>query len=235
MALDTIKSFMKIRHPLTVFESPYEKRRIGRDNDGGYVVCTGEPMKCSALISAGVNDDISFEEAFLKEHNVPCFAFDGTVDKFPDSSYPIQFFKQNIDVNQNLHHLINKFDSVFIKMDIEGAEFEWIQSLSKEHLDKINQIVIEFHFPFDGHKWACIDKLASTHWLVHLHPNNCCGTRQYDGYTVPCVFECTFISKKFASQLELNKKPIPDIIDQANAIDIEDIKLSGTPYVSDHY
>jgi len=233
MALDSLKTMLKFQHPLTVFECPFEKKRIGRDNDGGYVVCTGEPMKCSALISAGVNDDISFEEAFLKEHNVPCFAFDGTVDKFPASSYPIQFFKQNIDSNQNLHYLINKFDSVFIKMDIEGAEFEWIHNISIQQLDKINQIVIEFHFPFDTDKWSCIEKLASTHWLVHLHPNNCCGTKMYFGYNVPCVFECTFISKKFASHLPLNKNPIPDTIDQINLIGNEDIHLSGIPYISE--
>ena len=118
-------------------------------------------------------------------------------------------------------------------MYIEGAEFEWIHNISIQQLDKINQIVIEFHFPFDTDKWSCIEKLASTHWLVHLHPNNCCGTKMYFGYNVPCVFECTFISKKFASHLPLNKNPIPDTIDQINLIGNEDIHLSGIPYISE--
>ena len=91
MALDILKTLLHMTHPLTIYESPFEKKRIGRDNDGGYVICTGKPMKCSALISAGVSNDISFEEAFLNENNVPCFAFDGTVDTFPDSSHAILF------------------------------------------------------------------------------------------------------------------------------------------------
>ena len=118
-------------------------------------------------------------------------------------------------------------------MDIEGAEYDWIHSLTTEHLEKIHQIVIEFHNPFDGYKWSCIEKLASTHWLVHLHPNNCCGTQRFSDCDVPRVFECTFISKKFASQLPLNKDPIPSKIDQPNNSYSNEITLTGKPYIHD--
>lgn len=233
MALDSLKNLLQheIVHPLTVYKSPFDKKRIGRENDGGYVICTGEPYECDVFLSAGISDDISFEEAFMEDHpSVPCFAFDGTTDKFPESKFPINFFKQNIDHNQNLHWFINKYDRIFIKMDIEGAEFDWIHSLTEEQLMKINQIVIEFHFPFEASKWYCMEKLARTHRLVHLHANNCCGTRSYMGFNTPCVFECTYISKKFADRLPRTTETIPTPIDQKNCLHLDEVQLSGEPY-----
>ena len=33
-------------------------------------------------------------------------------------------------------------------MDIEGSEFEWIEKLDESLFNKIQQFVIEFHFPY---------------------------------------------------------------------------------------
>ena len=59
-----------------------------------------------------------------------------------------------------------------IKMDIEGAEFAWLDSLNDYQLQRIRQIVIEIHSPFDKKKWKLLNRLAESHWLVHFHPNN---------------------------------------------------------------
>tara|TARA_B100000768_G_C11183104_1_gene333842 strand:+ start:159 stop:968 length:810 start_codon:yes stop_codon:yes gene_type:complete len=44
--------------------------RLGRDYDGGYVVCKETLSQCKNLISLGVGDDISFERDFEKFMNV---------------------------------------------------------------------------------------------------------------------------------------------------------------------
>jgi len=93
----------------------------------------------------------------------------------------------------NLKFLIDKFNNIMLKMDIETFEFRWINSLSKEDLNKFRQIVIEFHAPFDDYSFPNLDqptssdykmnvlkKIADTHYLIHFHPNTACGTKIYN-------------------------------------------------------
>jgi hypothetical protein len=40
---------------------------------------------------------------------------------------------------------MNKYNNIFLKMDIEGAEYPWLLSLNNDQLNKFKQIVIEFH------------------------------------------------------------------------------------------
>ena len=49
---------------IEVFKAPNKKVRIGKDNDGGYVIMEGLSYDC--FLSAGISDDISFEEHFFK-------------------------------------------------------------------------------------------------------------------------------------------------------------------------
>jgi len=53
--------------------------RVGRDNDGGYLICKNSLENSSCLISFGINDDYSFEECFKDINNNKIFAFDPTV------------------------------------------------------------------------------------------------------------------------------------------------------------
>ena len=55
--------------------------RIGRANDGGYVVDARSVDNSDILIGLGINDDWSFEEDFSSRRRVPVVAFDGSVSK----------------------------------------------------------------------------------------------------------------------------------------------------------
>ena len=54
----------------------YELIRLGKDNDGGYLVCKNSVKTSTALISFGLNDDCSFEQDFKKENNIRVICFD---------------------------------------------------------------------------------------------------------------------------------------------------------------
>jgi hypothetical protein len=73
---------------LTVYKSPYEKKRVGRANDGGYVLCDIPNIEYSILLAGGIECDISFEEDFLNKYpNTICNAYDGTINaKFPNTT-----------------------------------------------------------------------------------------------------------------------------------------------------
>jgi len=222
---------------LTVYKAPFNKLRIGKDNDGGYIIVDIPNVQYDLFLSGGIENDISFEEDFIdKYNNVLCIAFDGTIEKLPKENKNIKFIKKNIgerdnNIITNLHYFINRFDNIFIKMDIEGGEVEWIKSLNNEQLNKFNQIVIEFHFPFSDKEVNMFDKLNKNHYLVHFHGNNACGVINHKGVIIPNVFECTYLNKKyFIDKPELNIDSIPCMLDMPN-INGDDIFINYKPFV----
>jgi len=55
--------------------------RLGKKWDGGYIVDQRSVQKASRLISFGLNNDWSFESAFMKQNPVPASIFDHSVSK----------------------------------------------------------------------------------------------------------------------------------------------------------
>ncbi|GHT25208.1 hypothetical protein FACS189430_11500 [Bacteroidia bacterium] len=53
--------------------------RVGRNADGGYVISSQQIEKTDFLLSFGINEDWSFEEAFLKKKTAVLYAFDYSV------------------------------------------------------------------------------------------------------------------------------------------------------------
>lgn len=221
---------------LTVYQCPFPKKRIGKDFDGGYIIVDIPNKTYSLLIAGGISRDISFEEDFVNKYTVKCYAFDGTIDKLPKENNKVNFVKKNIgfentDSVTNLHDLINSHSNIFVKMDIEGGEIPWIKSLSDEHLNKFDQIVMEFHRPFFDNEIGIFTKINKTHTLVHFHGNNCCGTIDYKGVIIPKVFECTYLHKKFfADPPQLNSDLIPSSLDMKNTAKPE-IYIDYPPFV----
>lgn len=234
-----------------ILKTEYEKKRYGSDNDGGYVILDLNSNEYDILISCGISNDINFEKQFLNKYDkIKCFAFDGTINELPEINNRIHFIKKNIgsindEKNTNLHYLLERYKNVFLKMDIETYEFGWINSVSKQHLENIKQIVIEFHFPFTKHdlshldnktsvsdKMDCFKKLSETHYLVHFHGNNCCGTTIFENTIVPNVFECTFIRKDMIKNfIGYNNETVPSKYDRPNVSNSNEIYLNHYPFV----
>lgn len=217
----------------TVFDCLGNKTRYGKDNDGGYIVVKSR-IGYDAFISGGVGNDISFELDFLKENNVPDFIYDGSEFNKLHEFDKISVINKNIkavcdEKSDNLHDLLLSFKNVFIKMDIEGHEREWLLSLTPEMLQNIKQLVIEFHGIEISEKAMSI--LKDTHTLVHVHGNNYGGITEFDGLLFPNVFECTYIRNSDYSYICHNRIPLPCILDQPNNKTKPDIDLNFYPFV----
>lgn len=222
---------------LTVYKSPYSKIRLGKDNDGGYICAVLPDVDYTLLLSGGIGDDISFEEDFLiKYPNAKCFAFDKSIEKLPKENNRIKLFSKNIgyennDEINNLHQYLNENNEyIFVKMDIEGGEIPWIKSLAENHLNKIEQMIIEFHSPFNDEKiFEIINKYF---YLIHFHGNSFCGLVNNEGINMPNVFECTYLNKRyFSEEPELNTDVIPSPLDMTNILGYEEIQLNYPPFV----
>lgn len=221
-----------------------KKIRLGSINDGGYVIAD-VPIEYDCYISAGVSNEESFTRDFLTYYNNlftknNSFAFDGTIHDYPYSfTKEITFFKKNIDEyntssTTNLQFLIKKYETIFLKMDIEGSEFPWLSSLNEDDLEQFAQIVIEMHeITTDSmnttlqDKITCLQKLAKTHYLIHAHGNN------YGKFNeIPDVLELTYVRKNlFNYNLKKNTTPFPILdLDYPNAPFLPDYNLTYYPF-----
>lgn len=224
---------------LTCYKSPFKKIRVGKDFDGGYVICDIPNVNYDLLLGCGVDVDISFESQFCNKYkNALCYLYDGSVNDIYLDNKNMTFFKKyinnfNDENNTNLHEIIDKFNNIFLKMDIEGYEIPWIKSLSDEKLNKISQIVMEFHFPFEDYKKDVFEKLNKYFIMIHFHANNCCGVRNHNGIIIPNVFECTYLNRKFFNNnYELNTDIIPSALDMKNVYEHDEIYIDYEPFVN---
>lgn len=223
---------------LKVYKCPFNKLRLGKDYDGGYIIAEIPNVVYTTLLAGGIDNDITFEEDFINKYpNVKSFAFDGTINNLPKENCNITFIKKNIgfennDKITNLHDIIDVNDSIFVKMDIEGGEIPWIKSLNHAQLNKFNQVVMEFHWPFSENEIDVFETLNKHYYLIHFHGNNCCGVREHKGVNIPNVFECTYLHKKFFTSIPaLNTDLIPSLLDMKNTNNPE-IYINYPPFVN---
>ena len=236
---------------LNTYITPNTLVRVGPTEDGGYVIADG--FSYDLFISCGIANDIRFEDAFLNIHKIKCIAFDGTINSCPLHTNDIEWIPKNIgasntETTTNLKEYIQNNDKIFLKMDIEGSEFNWIDSMTRTELEKFSQIVIEFHWPFDIYRMNMLKKLNKSHYIIHIHGNNYCDRdipkhllsgRSYDGtvtinnelmppITLPEVFEVTYINKNLCEYTSVEMKEIqfPTILDYPNNRNANDIYFS---------
>jgi hypothetical protein len=210
--------------------------RLGQDHDGGYIIPEKALKTAEVLLGYGIFNDISFEEDFSSKYNKPSYGFDcgiegieiknklfsfipecvGT-DKFlythQESNKKISSFSQQLD-RLNLND-----KKVFIKMDIEGAEYEAFDGILK-HSDNITGIAMEIHFMDFGQPAEALkllSKLSKDFVLVHLHGNNYVSSdNSFFSINaigkVTKVLELTYINKSLVTNYHISdnqKHPLP--------------------------
>jgi hypothetical protein len=218
-----------------------KKIRLGSNGDGGYVIGDLDG-RYDFYISAGVGDEESFTRDFINKYNMNktnSAAFDGTIKKYPTNfTDKIFFYRRNISTysdinNANLSYFTDKYNDIFLKMDIEGAEFPWLLSLTDERLNKFKQIAMEVHDINDGSQKTLdfFKKLSNTHYLIHAHGNNCCKVTN----KVPDVIELTYVRKNcFSEEPKLNNTILPiKNFDYPHNDKIPDIPLNFYPFMFD--
>jgi hypothetical protein len=241
---------------LILYTSPFPKKRIGKPNDGGYVIAE-IPGNYDLFLSGGIANDITFESDLIKNYpDMPCFAFDGTIPSLPWPNSNIQFVRKNLgnvntDTITDLSDYMENYRDIFMKMDIEGHEFRILPTFFEKGLmTKIKQFVVEIHSPADIQLYpdyfrglsditnnAMFDVFGNinrTHTLIHFHANNGCKMSGFDGIKLPHVFELTYIRNDFVSEKIKNANSLPTEIDMRNIVDKPDYELSGFPYSSNN-
>jgi hypothetical protein len=125
---------------------------------------------------------------------------------------------------QNCFSKLDKYSRIFLKMDIEGAEYRVLPDLLS-YVDRVNLLAIEFHdtAPFRSKFTEQIKELQHNFYIVHLHGNNDGGVAK-DG--LPETLEITFINKKLFKGELIYRKELPiQNLDAPNAAELPDLPL----------
>jgi hypothetical protein len=208
--ITAVKELLKLRTPKnTTF------KRLGSVHDGGYVVAD-DISSTDHVVSFGVEGNIDFEKD-LSGYGCHIDMYDYSVDKPPLNLPNSKFFKEKIGVSADctsLQECLNKTDKdIFLKVDIEGSEWDVFSAASEDDLNRCRQITIEAHWlqnlPYEAFYNAVVlalTNLRKTHTPVFLHPNNNQPLMVLGNYPVPTVFEVLYLrnsSYKFEKDKDL--------------------------------
>ncbi len=218
-----------------------ENLRLGGNNDGGYLV-PNDFNGVKYCFSPGVGGYSKFEEDLSKK-KIKSFLADYSVEnKFHNNPYidfekkflgPITY-KNYISMKDWISSKIDyeNENDLILQMDIEGDEYDVLQSIDLQTLKKFRIILIEFHnlhYLFDEfyfNKISKIFEILSDHYLCsHIHPNNDVDfIVKSKKIVIPPVLEFSFLRKDRANEIK-KLENFPNILDQPNNPNKRDIIL----------
>jgi len=207
-------------------------KRFGSDGDGGYLACSEAPVPVEGVYSYGIQgrDELGCDVA--THLNAQLFQFDPFDRRAPNcEAVTPRFFTEGVGDKKFIDSSKRKFDTIeshikqngqtgkvlFLKMDVEGAEWESLAVTPDPILDQFQQIVLEIHWLVNMKNdkiKPVLSRLKSMFHIVHVHAND--GTC-LPGWSIPSdVMEVTYANKRFFKGETTDLPEIPHRLDQAN-------------------
>ena len=227
---DFIDSFLKLIQPKIINKNFI---RLGSLYDGGYVV-VDDFKNTDYLVSLGVDDDINFEKDILSRISGVDF-YDNSIAELPENLKNSRFFNETIGkdhttITQCISRIKSESDLI-LKMDIEGSEWNSLEEINSQSLNRFRQIIVELHdihnilkikesdFDLLLYEKAknVLEKILKTHLPVHAHINTYGSLRRIANQVVPDVVEITYIRKLEIKNNYTNvTRPQSEILDMPN-------------------
>ena len=193
--------------------------RLGKDNDGGYIINKLDVLKSNELISFGIGSDTSFEEDFINLNPVNVKTYDSTIELSMFKHYKENITSKNI--KSILKDTQNKF---FLKCDIDGGEYEIFEDLIN-YSHKMSGLAIELHSISNRDNFNEIMNFISKLdlKLIHSHLNNYSYYIMDEQIYVPDVIELSFSSSINISYN--NNIELPHVLDMPNNQNDHEFKI----------
>lgn len=190
-------------------------QRLGKQDDGGYLVNKADIIKTKQLLSFGIAQDHSFESQFIDLSNCICSTWDASVALVDDSR--ITHNAKNVgygEYNENINRILSDASDAFIKCDIEGGEYLLLDGIIK-YSHNLTGITIEFHDINNGSNWNALTSFIAKikQKLIHTHINNYFYYKN-DDVLIPDILELTFTSSD--NILYDETITLPHVLDQLN-------------------
>ena len=150
------------------FKSTIDLVRVGKPNDGGYLVSKSDIYKTEILIGLGINDDWSFEEEFQNIKNIPVIAYDASISqryffyqlvksflKFKNPSLIFHWIKVILDYRKYFSKLNNKHVKQYVGLNCDDPQHVTLSSI----LNKIERNNIFLKIDIEGSEYRILDDL----------------------------------------------------------------------------
>lgn len=181
----------------------------------------------------------------MSQRDYDIFMYDMTIDGLPMENEKFHFFKEGIggttDKEKSLDTLENFIkrnghennSNMILKMDVEGAEWDFLENVSSSTLNQFDQLLFEFHdltrYKTDKEMIrtiSLINKINLTHTLVHLHGNNFGHYINSGNFgVIPDVLELTYLRTANHQFHDDKKIFLPTKLDCPNGHRLPDIPL----------
>ena len=213
--------------------------RSGRDYDGGYIMLD-DFHAGNIAYSFGISDDVSWDRD-VASRGCDVFMYDHTIDGLPEENPRFHWSKLGIgdgsgkdDRLKTLEELISRNGhedkrDMILKMDVEGAEWGFLDSVKPETLAQFSQIIFELHDitrnPDSDRVLRVLRKLNKTHQLVHIHPNNARDHITIGGKNFSALIEVLYVLRDKYEFTADDDVKLPLEIDKPNTKKYPEVEL----------
>jgi hypothetical protein len=232
---ERVRRTLSILRPFRVGNA--SKTRLGRANDGGYVM-VDDFADVDCALSLGIDSDVSWDLA-VAARGIKVVQFDHTVAGPPDDHAMFEFHRTQIAPDDtantvSIQTLLRQRQAagdrkIILKIDIEGDEWSTLADIDEADLRVCSQIICEFHTlnqlrdeTFAEIAQRCFTRLSADFFVCHVHANNCGNVYNVGNVLVPESLEVTFASRAHyqpVDSVEIFPTPI-DMPNQAGRADI---------------
>ncbi len=217
----------------------FELTRTGAAYDGGYILLD-DFHEGGIAYSFGISSDVSWDKD-MASRGYDVFMYDHTIENLPEENSRFHWQKLGIadgktqderlktleELISRNHHENEK--NMILKMDVEGAEWGFFQSVNPEVLKQFAQMTFEFHSvnsPENPEQVLKVfRKINKTHQLIHIHANNNGNYVSIGGKKFCSLFELTYVLRDKYSFSENYDVNLPLSIDAPNITDYPEIEL----------
>lgn len=184
-------------------------QRFGEPHDGGYLLCANLLGAVRAGYSYGINGydgwgcDVS-KALGAVVHEYDCFnpivpICPGGATRFHDECVADQSSRDEGRLFDTLQSQIvrngDEGKAIVVKMDVEGAEWPSLPAAPDATLNRIDQLVVEFHGVNDPRYVAAVRRLKQFFYVAHVHYNNYTCAPDVEPFPAS-VYEVLFVSKR---------------------------------------
>ena len=213
-------SFLKLLKPQNVFLT---KKRIGPQEDGGYVMVDYVLENCDALFTYGVGGDVRFENDFCEQYNKPAYLFDHTPSAGSEEPWVkglLNFTPEGLGFDEKCKQITehcaerNISSGILLKIDIEGYELDYFTDNRVPSIgSSVMGLIIEVHWIQDETNREKFIKMLNTldenFILFHIHGNVWGGEWDYNSLTIPRVLELSFVNRNLVTKYEPDNQDYP--------------------------
>jgi hypothetical protein len=212
-----------------------ELERFGETYDGGYLVCANLLRGVKAAYSYGINGYDKWGCDASTRLGVPTHQYDCFNTTVPSCRGGRTIFHAECVGGSARTEEGRPFDTIasqlakngdganriILKIDVEGAEWESFEALPDDVLQRIDQLIVEFHGVETSRSLAIVQRLKKFFHVAHFHANNASCDPSMAPFT-SWAYEATFVSRRLDEVDAGRAVRLPHPLDAKNNPQFED-------------